>query len=206
MAKILIFGGTFDPVHNGHLQTARAALRTLQADRIVFVPANTSPHKLMPAMAASAPQQRLAMLHLAIGDDPAMEVSALELLRPPPSYTIDTLAIFRRDRPGDEMTLLVGADQLLALHTWKEINAILETTPIAVLPRPGFEVPDQSPGNIPDHLWQKVITGILDIPQYPISATAIRQRLALGEPVADQIPDAVMAYIREHGIYPKRVT
>jgi nicotinate-nucleotide adenylyltransferase len=206
MAKILIFGGTFDPVHYGHLQTARAALRLLQANRIVFVPANTSPHKLSPAITASAPQQRLRMLQLAIGADPAMEVSAVELLRPPPSYTIDTLTIFRRDRPGDELTLLIGADQLAALHTWKEINAILESTFIAVLPRPGFDVPAKPPGYIRDDLWKKVIANILDIPQYAISATAIRQRLARGQQVADQLPEAVMAYIREQGLYQKRAT
>ena len=203
MAKLLIFGGTFDPVHNGHLLTARAALNILQAQRVVFVPANTSPHKLSTPHSAALPQHRLAMLQLAVGDDPAMEVSAVELLRPAPSYTIDTLAILRRDRPGDTLILLVGADQLPALNTWKEIDTILATTPIAVLPRPDFDVPEKPPGNIAEYLWKKVIDGVLQIPQYSISATAIRRAIAQGQPVSDQIPEAVMVYTRKHGLYQK---
>ncbi|MGC8540155.1 MAG: nicotinate (nicotinamide) nucleotide adenylyltransferase [Phycisphaerae bacterium] len=203
MAKLLIFGGTFDPVHNGHLLTARAAMDMLQAQRVVFVPANTSPHKLSTPQYATPSQHRLAMLQLAVGDDPAMEVSAVELLRPPPSYTIDTLAILRRDRPGDTLILLVGADQLPALNTWKEIDTILATTPIAILPRPGFEVPNKPPGNFGDEIWKKVIGGVLKIPQYSISATAIRRAIAQGQPVSDQIPKAVMAYIRNHRLYQK---
>ncbi len=203
MAKLLIFGGTFDPVHNGHLLTARAAMNRLQAQRVVFVPANTSPHKLSTPHCSALPQHRLAMLQLAVGDDPAMEVSAVELLRPPPSYTVDTLAILRRDRPGDTLILLVGADQLPALNTWKEIDTILATTPIAILPRPGFEVPNKPPGNFGDDMWKKVIGGVLKIPQYSISATAIRRAIAQGQPVSDQIPEAVMAYIRNHRLYQK---
>ena len=203
MAKLLIFGGTFDPVHNGHLLTARAAMNMLQAQRVVFVPANTSPHKLSTPQCATPPQHRLAMLQLAVGDDPAMEVSAVELLRPPPSYTVDTLAILRRDRPDDTLILLVGADQLPALNTWKEIDTILATTPIAILPRPGFEVPNKPPGNFGDDMWKKVIGGVLKIPQYSISATAIRRAIAQGQPVSDQIPEAVMAYIRNHRLYQK---
>lgn len=200
MAKLLIFGGTFDPVHNGHLQTARAALTALNAQRIVFVPANISPHKLERHNSA-LPQHRLAMLRLAIADDPGMEVSAVELLRPAPSYTIDTLAILRRDRPGDTLILLVGADQLPALHTWKEIDAILASTPIAILPRSGFNVPDLPPGNITADLWKKVIGGILQIPEYSISATAIRRAVAHGQALSEQLPQAVIAYIHKHGLY-----
>lgn len=203
MAKLLIFGGTFDPVHNGHLLTARAAMNMLQAQRVVFVPANTSPHKLSTPQCATPPQHRLAMLQLAVGDDPAMEVSAVELLRPAPSYTIDTLAILRRDRPDDTLILLVGADQLPTLYTWKEIDTILATTPIAILPRPGFEVPNKPPGNFGDDMWKKVMGGVLKIPQYSISATAIRRAIAQGQPVSDQIPEAVMAYIRNHRLYQK---
>ena len=203
MAKLLIFGGTFDPVHNGHLLTARAAMNMLQAQRVVFVPANTSPHKLSTPQGTTPPQHRLAMLQLAVRDDPAMEVSSVELLRPPPSYTVDTLAILRRDRPGDTLILLVGADQLPALNTWKEIDTILATTPIAILPRPGFEVPNKPPGNFGDDMWKKVMGGVLKIPQYSISATAIRRAIAQGQPVSDQIPEAVMAYIRNHRLYQK---
>ena len=203
MAKLLIFGGTFDPVHNGHLLTARAAMKMLQAQRVVFVPANTSPHKLSTPQGATPPQHRLAMLQLAVRDDPAMEVSAVELLRPPPSYTVDTLAILRRDRPCDTLILLVGADQLPALNTWKEIDTILATTPIAILPRPGFDVPNKPPGNFGDEIWKKVIGGVLKIPEYSISATAIRRAIAQGQPVSNQIPEAVMAYIRSHRLYQK---
>ena len=205
MAKILIFGGTFNPIHHGHLSTAQAARHALQADRILFVPANTSPHKLALTTAAT-PQQRLAMLRLATGDDRTMEVSNVELLRPPPSYTIDTLAILRRDHPGDTFTMLIGADQLPALHTWKNIDVIIQTTLIAVLPRPGFDIPARSPGGLAENLWKKAIMRVLDIPEYRISATAIRQRLADGEAVTDQVPAAVLAYIREHGLYQKRST
>ncbi len=201
MAKILIFGGTFDPVHNGHLQTARAAREKLEMDRVLFIPANTSPHKLSATTTGSTPQQRLKMLRLAIEDDPAMEVSEIELMRPPPSFTIDTLAILRRNRPGDSITLLLGADQLFALHTWREIQTLLEITPVAVLPRPGFAAPALSPGSIPQSLWQKVIANVLEIKPYDISATVIRQRILQGMPVDDQIPGPVLDFIRRHALY-----
>ncbi|MGC8624749.1 MAG: nicotinate (nicotinamide) nucleotide adenylyltransferase [Phycisphaerae bacterium] len=200
MAKILIFGGTFDPVHNGHLQIARAALVRLHADRVVFIPANTSPHKLSANTSSATPQQRLAMLRLAIGEDPSLEVSDVELQRPPPSYTIDTLSIMQRDHPDDLLTLLIGADQLSALHTWREITTILKNTPIAVLPRPGYRIPEESP-HIPLHLWNQVRAGVLAIPKYAISATAIRQRLGQALPVINQIPPAVLDYIWRHRLY-----
>ncbi len=200
MAKILIFGGTFDPVHNGHLQTARAAQAKLGADRVVFIPANTSPHKLATNTSSATPQQRLAMLRLAIGDNPFMEVSEVELQRPPPSYTLDTLAMMRRNHPNDVLTLLIGADQLAALHTWRGIITILENTPVAVLPRPGYPIPAESP-HLPQRLWNRICASELDIPQCPISSTAVRERLEHGLSATDQIPAAVLDYICRHRLY-----
>ena len=203
MAKILIFGGSYDPVHVGHLQTARYALEKLPADRVLFIPTYESPHKLSAnqASAAATPRQRLAMLQLAIADDPSMEVSDIELPRPPPSYTIDTLRVLQNQRPHDRFTLLIGSDQLPGLHTWRDIATIIETTPIAVLPRPGYPAPAKSPGNISEHLWNRVCAGILDIPMFNVSATDIRARLAQGLSTVTLLPPAVMEYIQQHRLY-----
>jgi nicotinate-nucleotide adenylyltransferase len=201
MAKIILFGGTFDPVHYGHLYTARAALQTLGMERVLFIPANTSPHKVSARTTGATPRQRLEMLRLAIADQPSMELTDIELMRPPPSFTSETLAILRRNCPSDHFTLLVGADQLPALHTWRDIQAVLETTPVAVLPRPGCVVPALSPGTIPQRLWQRVIVNVLNIQPYDISSTSIRRRIVQGLPVDDDIPAAVMDYIRRYGLY-----
>src|SRR3954468_7146101 len=115
MAHILLYGGTFDPIHNGHLITCRRARELLNADSVLLFPARQSPHKSTRAPGASG-EQRLAMIHLAIAKEPGFAVDDRELKREGPSYTVDTFRELKAERPGDRFTLLLGTDQLPKLH------------------------------------------------------------------------------------------
>ena len=123
MERIGIYGGTFDPVHVGHLILARDAVETLGLARMIFVPAAVSPHKLGRAPGASG-ADRLAMLHAAVADEPAFEVDALELDRPGPSYTFDTVAALRARLPDAQLHYLIGADNVPELHTWHRADEL----------------------------------------------------------------------------------
>ncbi len=179
-----IFGGSFDPIHQGHLILARAALEELGLDRILFIPANLSPHKTETKPATA--QDRLAMLQLAIEGEPGFETSDLELDRTPPSYTVETLRELRSRHPHDTFTLLIGADNVAKFDTWREPQEIRQLAAIAVLDRAG---------NAAAHDWP-VIRRLVDI-----SSTGIRARVAAGRSIRYLTPDSVCDYIKAHGLY-----
>lgn len=179
-----IFGGSFDPVHHGHLILARAALEELGLDRILFIPANHSPHKTDTKPATA--QDRLAMVHLAIAGEDGFEVGDLELLRPPPSYTVETLRSLRAEQPDEQFTLLIGADNVAKFDTWREADEIPRLTRIAVLDRAG---------GAPAHDWP-VVRRLVDI-----SSTDIRARIAAGRSIRYLTPDSVCDYITAQGLY-----
>lgn len=195
----LLFGGSFDPIHRGHLQTAAAALAEVRADRVLFIPAHLSPHK---AGTAASFDHRLAMIRLAIGDQAGLAVSEIERLRPPPSYTIDTVTALQGQFPGDRFTLLMGADQLPKLHTWHRVGALLGMIDVAILPRPGVDADGAAMQSVFDGATVARLRGaILHTPLVDIASTTIRQRLAAGQPTADLLPPAVAAYIATHNLY-----
>jgi nicotinate-nucleotide adenylyltransferase len=179
-----ILGGSFDPIHHGHLILARAALEELGLDRILFIPANRSPHKTDTKPATA--QNRLAMVQLAIEGEPGFEASDLELHRPPPSYTVETLRELRSRHPDDEFTLLIGADNVAKFDTWREPDETRRLARLAVLDRAKHETP---------HDWP-VVRRLVDI-----SSTDIRARTAAGHSIRYLTPDSVCDYIGSEGLY-----
>jgi nicotinate-nucleotide adenylyltransferase len=182
--RIGIFGGSFDPVHHGHLILARAALEELGLERILFLPANHSPFKCDTRPAT--PDDRVAMLRLAVAGEENFVVNDLELHRPPPSYTIDTLHELRTRHPGDDFTLLIGADQAAKFESWKDPGEIHRLARIAVLDRGGYAAPAD---------WPLVRRHI------DISSTDLRQRVAAGRSIRYLTPDSVCDYISRTGLY-----
>ena len=192
--RVGVLGGTFDPVHRGHLALARAARDELGLDEVLFVPAGQPWRKAGRIVAPAG--HRLAMLRLALEGEAEFRVETLELDRPGPSYTADTLEALRAARPDDEMFLVLGEDALADLPNWVRPERILELATLAVARR---EVGPRAAGERLPGLSERVVW--LKMPLVPVSATAIRERVRRGEPIGDMVPPAVAAYIRERGLY-----
>ncbi|MGC8553301.1 MAG: nicotinate (nicotinamide) nucleotide adenylyltransferase [Phycisphaerae bacterium] len=197
--KLLLFGGTFDPIHNGHLATAAAACAELAADEVCFMPAATSPFKLGQACASAA--HRLAMIELAIAGNPRFTASDLEITYPPPSYTFNTLQRLQVMHGNTNILLLIGADQLPKLHAWLNINELLRLADLAILPRPGYPSAPAAPAQIDPAAWAARPRLWLATPLTPISSTHVRHRVALGLPIGGLVPAAVERYINQHALY-----
>jgi len=197
-----ILGGSFDPIHNGHLHVAREARRRLGLDRVLFVPARVPPHKQ--GAEVSAPEHRLAMVRLAVAGEPGFEVSDVELRREGPSYTIDTVeAELSRLGAGAEIFFLVGADQALELDTWKRIRELAELCTLVPVTRPGFRLEelDRLSRTLPAELVARIKSAALDIPPSPISSTEVRRRVRAGRSIERLVPPAVADYIVAKGLY-----
>ena len=190
--RLGIFGGTFDPIHLGHLLLAEFARRLLRLDELVFVPARIPPHK---GKVHTTPDQRCRMARLATEDNPHFRVSAVELERSGPSYTIDTLRTLRADGPSAaEHFLLMGADSARDLPSWKDHEDLLEESTVAVLNRPGVEVTD-----FDERVGERV--RLLDTPRIEISSTEIRRLVRRGESVRYMVTPPVEEFIRSEGLY-----
>lgn len=196
--RLGILGGTFDPIHNGHLVIAEECRHRLQLDRVLFVPASQPPHKR--GRAISPAVHRLAMVEQGIAGNPAFSVSHVELERTGPSYSVDTLALFRREAgDGADLFFIVGLDALPDLLTWHQPRRILELATLAAVTRPGFAF-DLS------HIVRQIPNAAERIvyvpaPAMDVSSTGLRQRVAAGLPIRYQVPDGVERYIREQGLY-----
>lgn len=191
-----LFGGTFDPVHAGHVAVARRAIAH-GLDRIVVVPARLSPHKL-PDSGADQPapaEHRWRMLEIAFADAANVELSRMEIDRPGPSYTADTIGALRARAPGTGLTLLLGADQLDALPRWIRFSEWAPGITFLVFSRPG------SPLRAPSTELRGLEIRTIDDLAVDASATDVRRRLAAGESVASLLDPGVEAYIRAHGLY-----
>lgn len=184
--KIGIYGGTFDPLHTGHLILARDAVETLGLERLVFVPNVCSPHK--EARPPAPAPLRLQMLQAAIEGESCFEVDDMELHRPAPSYAVDTVREMHRRRPGSEFFYLIGEDNLPELHTWREIEALKKLAQFVVMSRVG------GGGNpvVPYPVLER---------QVEISSTEIRTRVAKGLSIRYLVPDKVLEIIRRHQLY-----
>ncbi len=192
-----LLGGTFNPVHEGHLSIAREAMRLFDLGAIWFIPCAIPPHK--PADGLASNEDRLAMLRLAIADEPRFDVLPIEFQRPGKSYTVDTVQALRAQHPGVAFVFIIGADTLPELHTWHLPLQLLSMIRVVTLARPGFS-PDSAairlPPPWPDQLLADVRTGHpLDV-----SSRAIRAKIAAGQPVP-LVPDSVIRYIQEHQLY-----
>lgn len=202
--QIVCFGGTFDPVHNGHLIVARSLAEQRGFERIVLVPAGLPPHK-GPATASAG--QRLEMLRLATAGEPLFEISEIEIHRQGPSFTYDTLAALQQQfGPGAAMNWVIGADMLADLPNWHRANDVLHMARILVALRPPWNA---SLDGLFDNLKiqldlqevEQLAASVVAVPLVEISSSEIRRRRAAGLSIRYMVPDAVQAYISEHGLY-----
>jgi nicotinate-nucleotide adenylyltransferase len=214
-SRTLIFGGTFDPPHCAHVALPQAAARELGCDRILYIPAAVSPFKAAPDFPPpTAAQHRLAMLRLALRDSPNAEISTFEIDRAAeqanraaaPSYTIDTLRGLRAEAAArGEWFLLIGADQALDFHRWKNWREILERATPAVMLRPPWQrqtfVSALRERYDPAEAQHWEGWTLRSLPQMDVSATVIRSRLAAGLPLDGLVHPDVEAYIRDKGLY-----
>jgi len=194
-----MLGGTFDPVHLGHLIGAQAAAEQLQLNRVLFVPAANPPHKLNVTITPA--EHRIAMLERALAGNDRFSLYLDEITRSGSSYTIDTVRRYRKSelREGDELFFIVGADNLAELHTWKNWKALSREVEFIALAREGFQPDNES--------LEKKLGGAkilwVKMPLIGISATGIRKSCASGSPIRYLVPDSVAEYIESHGLYRK---
>ncbi len=205
MSLIGIFGGTFDPVHYGHLRTAREVYAGLGLAEVRFIPAFMPPHRQQPVASA---QQRLQMVRLALENEPGFIVDDCEYRRNKPSYTVDTLIDFRKQ--DATLCLMIGADSLLTLPTWHRWQQIFELCHVIVMARPGYDIAAavhtlpwlasrlcSDEGSLHETAHGCVL--IQAVTEQAVSATAIRKAVAAGEPTEGMLPVSVAEYIsREH--------
>lgn len=195
---LILFGGTFDPPHRRHVTLAEEARDLLDADEVLFMPANVNPQRA--AHPPAPPDERLAMVRLAIANRRALRASDLELRREGPSYTVDTLRTLRADGERRPIRILIGSDQALNLHTWRDPEEILELATPAVVLRPPhtrewFVREAERRGD------PRLLAWLLPIEPVDGSSTEARRRLAGRESVADLLAPEVEAHIRERGLY-----
>ena len=196
--RLGILGGTFDPIHHGHLLAAEEARHQLALDRILFVPAGIPPHK--PARPISSADHRVRMVELAIAGKSHFALSRVDVDRPDPSYTVDTLELLRAEwGAGPRFFFIEGADSLSDIACWYRPRRLIELCELAVVARPGFEIDlalleIQLPG-LTDRLhW-------VNMPLLEISSSDLRARVRAGRSISYLVPRDVEAYIRQHGLY-----
>jgi nicotinate-nucleotide adenylyltransferase len=194
--RIGLLGGTFDPIHAGHLAAAKAAIDCAALDRVLFMPAAQPPHR-PPAVAGA--EQRLEMCRLAIAGEPRFEVSDLELSRAGPSYTVDTLSEVHRLYPDDELFLILGWDAARLFPTWRRPDEVRELASIIVVGRPGSDAPDLADLE-PVGLGGDRVSICLE-PTPDVSASAIRSAVGASESITGKVPPSVEQYIAAHGLY-----
>jgi nicotinate-nucleotide adenylyltransferase len=193
--RVGVFGGTFDPVHDGHLRPIEAAAMKFGLRRVLYVPARLSPHK---AEEPTDPRHRVAMLALALAGRPDWSIDLEELDREPPSYTVDTLAAIQARRPEDELWLLMGTDILAGFSRWRSPDEILRRARIAAFFREPF-VGERV--RVPDVAGLSERLTVFDAGSVRISSTDLRTDLAAGKSVAGRVPGTVAEYITKHGLY-----
>jgi len=215
LAPIGILGGTFDPIHHGHLRLAQEALEQCRLSAVRFIPSGTPPHRAKPM---AEPDQRLQMVRLAIHGQPGFAVDEREVHRTDKCYSVDTFGALRAELgPLQPLCLLLGSDAFLQLHTWHQWSQLFELTHIVVMQRPGRPL-GNAMKQADDSLYQQYQTRlapspqllhesasghivVLDMPQLDISATDIRSRTAQHKNLRYLLPDAVAHYIQINQLY-----
>ena len=189
--RIGVYGGTFDPIHNAHLEIARAARDCASLDVVLFVVAARPPHKKNETFAT--PEDRMAMVQAAVVGEAGMDSSALELMREGPSYTGQTLVGLHRQYHGSELFLIIGMDSLADLPKWKDPEPILEHAQLLVVPRPGngSAPPDMVAGKC----------RVIPFAETALSSTEVRDRIARGARISELVPAPVETLIHERHIY-----
>jgi nicotinate-nucleotide adenylyltransferase len=200
--RIGLYGGSFDPIHFGHLISARSIAEQIDLSRVVLVLSPRPPHKTGAQLTDAA--HRLAMARLAVQGDSLFEVSDIELHRAGPSFTIDTVNAFR-SQLGDaaELFWIIGADSLPELPTWRRVAELVQAAQIVTAKRPGARLPDPSTLEraVGATSAKALLDYYLDTPEIHISSTDIRRRIAAGRSIRYLLPDTVASYISAHGLY-----
>ena len=195
--RIGVFGGTFDPIHYGHLVAAEEARHLLQLDRVLIVPAGQPPHKTHRPI-TPAPH-RVAMVQLAIASNPNFVLSRVDVDRPGPHYSVDMIALLRRELGPGEIYLIVGMDSLMDLPLWHEAERLMELCHVVGVNRPGYTYDlaplERSVPGISAHIR------VLEAPQLEISSHDLQERARQCMPIKYQVPEAVEDYISRHGLY-----
>ena len=217
VSRVGLFGGTFDPVHRGHLHVALDVKNEFGLERVIVIPSATPPHKAQKQVADA--MDRLAMTRLCFENLEGFVISDVELKREGPSYTIDTIRYFLSQKsPGDELMLIMGSDAFFEIHTWKAFGGILDQISLIVMKRPGLDgdmIEKAGP-----YLWKHIEQGyrffenercyghalkkpvyFFEVSPWPMSSTEIRSRVKNGLDIASFVPENVEAYIRNKGLY-----
>ena len=198
MLRVGIFGGTFDPVHVGHLIAAQRATELLHLDEMLFVPAGEPWFKAGEPVTAA--EHRMNMVRLAVESNPRFRACDVEVARPGPSYTVDTLEALHDDAPpGTDFFLVLGLDALAEMHRWRSPERVFELATVVGVARPGAEFDPMVLRRIFPSAAERVI--MLDVPMIDVGATELRRRAAEGNSLRYLVPDSVEEYIREHGLY-----
>ncbi len=189
-----LFGGTFDPIHNGHIEAANSAHLILKLDKVIMVPAG-DPYLKRTKLVAS-PKERYRMVSLAVRKIPSLEVSDIEIFRPGPSYTIDTVRELKRE--GHEVIVLLGTDSIIEMDEWQDPDLLHSECEVVGLTRPGFQI-DKSKSYLSRQRKYSLRTIEVNSPE--ISSTRVRNLIQDGVDVADLIPQEVNEYIKEQKLY-----
>ena len=188
--KLGLFGGSFDPIHLGHLLVARAAREEAALDRIFFIPAAQSPFKA--AVTSASAQQRLRLVRLALAGDTSAEVDESELRRGGISFSIDTVRDYQKRFPGAELFYLIGADQTAQLHLWREAAKLARLAQFLVIPRPG-----EATAELPPPFRGQALRGF----PFGVSSSEIRRRIKAALPIEYLVPAAVAEAIKNNALY-----
>ncbi len=199
--QIGLFGGTFNPVHVGHLKVARAAVDQLRLEELRLIPSAMPPHKTPADLAPG--EHRLAMCRLAVRGEPRLSVDDVELRAGGRSYTVETLRTLRSERPGAELVLLIGADMLRELHRWHRAREILEMARVVTARRPDVSLGrlEALRRELGDESADRLLRDVLETPLVDVSSTEVRRRARAGEPIEPLVPETVARYIHEHNLY-----
>ena len=198
--RILLYGGSFDPIHNGHIHIAREVYDKLEVDKVVFLPAGQPPHKRDKEM--TPPMQRYEMAKLALEFEPVFDVSDYEVTMDGPSFTVHTLRYFRSQYTGCKLYWLIGGDSFSQLAKWYRPEQIVEICTVVTVKRPGYEL-DVEPlkAKLNDDQIDRLLAHVVDIPLTDESSTEVRRRVAAGESIDDMVPKSVAEYIEQKQLY-----
>jgi nicotinate-nucleotide adenylyltransferase len=200
--RLGLFGGSFDPIHYGHITPVKEAKEILGIDRVVYLPTAEPPHK--PGRQFAPPYSRFAMVELALLDEPDLEVSPLELTPDRPAFTVDSLLFFKGLYPDAELFLIIGGDSFAELHTWRSWEEIVELAELVVLMRPDSgwsQLRNRVPPQIASLAESDRVHFVSNTP-IAVSATELRDRLAANGEISNKmLPELVLEYIRKYSLY-----
>jgi nicotinate-nucleotide adenylyltransferase len=201
--RVALFGGTFDPIHRGHLALASAAASAFALDRVLFAPVGRQPLKAESPAATFADRLEMTRLAVASAADPSFAVSSVDAPRPDaaPNYTVDTLAFLAREAPAATLFVLAGADSFLTLRNWRSPDRLLELAEWIVVSRPEFLLSEPQLAPLALTAAQRSRVHLLTTVHEDVSSTELRQRLHAGDPCPGLLPAAVADYIQTHRLY-----